>query len=42
MHCYCSVTNAFQSVFLGKVHCEASCGGVKKWDAMFFCLDPYY
>ena len=24
------------SHFLGKVYCEACCGGVKKWDAMFF------
>ena len=22
--------------FLDKVHCEACCGGTKKWDAMFF------
>ena len=38
VQCYFSVTNAFQLVFLGKVYCEACCGGAKKWDAMFFVL----
>ena len=27
--------------FSGKVYCEACCGGMKKWDAMFFHVDPY-
>ena len=38
--CYHRVTNVFRSVFLGKVYCEACCGDVKKWDAMFFMLIP--
>ena len=39
-HCYHTVTNVFQLVFSGEVYCEACCGGVKKWDAMFFVLIP--
>ena len=35
-HCYHRVTNVFQLIFLGKMCCEACCGGAKKWDAMFF------
>ena len=42
VQCYYSVTNAFQSVFSGKIHCEASCGGTKKWNTMFFCVNLYY
>ena len=42
VQCYCSVTNVFQSFFSGKAYCEACCGGAKKWDAIFFCVDPYY
>ena len=26
--------------FSGKVYCEACCGGMKKWDAMFFVSIP--
>ena len=40
--CYHRVTNVFWSVFSSKVYCEACCGGAKKWDAMFFRIDPYY
>ena len=40
--CYHRVTNVFRSVFSGKVYCEACCGGAKKWDAMFFHVDPCY
>ena len=40
--CYHRVTNVFQSVFLVKVYCEACCEGTKKWDTMFFCVDPYH
>ena len=36
------VTNVFQLAFSGKVYCEACCGGAKKWDAMFFHVNPYY
>ena len=36
------VTNVFRLVFSGKVYCEACYGGTKKWDAMFFRVDPYY
>ena len=42
IQCYCSVTNVLQSFFSGKAYCEACCGGTKKWDAMFFRVDPYY
>ena len=42
VQCYCSVTNAFQLFFSGKAYCEACCGDVKKWDTMFFRVDPYY
>ena len=42
VQCYCSVTNVFQSFSSGKAYCEACCGGAKKWDAMFFRVDPYY
>ena len=42
VQCYCSVTNVFQSFSSGKAYCEACCGGAKKWDAMFFHVDPYY
>ena len=24
----------------GKMYCEACCGGMKKWDTMFFLVDP--
>ena len=40
IQCYCSVTNVFQSFFSGKAYCEACCGGVIKWDAMFFVSIP--
>ena len=40
--CYNRVANLFLSVFLGKVYCEVCCGGTKKWDTMFFRVDPYY
>ena len=39
---YHGVTSASRSVFSGKVYCEACFGDVKKWDAMFFHVDPYY
>ena len=42
VQCYCSVTNVFQSFFSDKAYCKACCGGAKKWDAMFFRVDPYY
>ena len=42
VQCYCSVTNVFQSFSSGKAYCEACCGGAKKWDTMFFHVDPYY
>ena len=30
MQCYHNITNVFESVVLGKVHCEVCCGGTKK------------
>ena len=42
LQCYCSVTNVFQSFSSGKAYCEACCGDAKKWDTMFFRVDPYY
>ena len=40
-HCYHRVTNVFRSGFLGKVYCEACCGGAKKWDAMLIFTIKY-
>ena len=28
--------------FVGKMYCEVCCGGAKKWDDMFFRVNPYY
>ena len=28
--------------FSGKVYYEACCVGAKKWDTMFFHVNPYY